>query len=633
MSRLVEYVNPNPHAIQIVGPNREPVRVAKFAKVVLSDWFIDRYTPKFLRVVRILGEDNLPAPQVNVIQELPNVRVMGEKQKSMRTVRRARQVVKKSFRGVRSGRSRYVSNKPIVGKALGHATDLFNQAIQDVRVAISDNIGVGILSFNRLRPLQRLVGSIRKYTDLSRTTIFISDDGSTNENIKDWLNKQPDIVVLKNKVNIGIAGNTNRLLNCLKRFKHKIILNDDVEVLSHSWERFYSEAMQLTNYHHFCYRQEGLYGASPSQSQKRTVNGKIIYTVTDKPHGAVMALDDHAFNTVGYFDEGLSQYGMEHVDWSHRAGLSVQPQGFHDVEGSNRFFAIHKEKSALQTKGHHLRENKAKYANLRRDKSRVYVNATPKADVPGVSVVIPVRDIGRSDCAHTVIKNIKAQRYPEIEIILVEQDQQQKIKQENSTPYRYLFVPNQTPGQDFNKSRAFNTAVMATSYENVVLHDADIIVPADYINKVRDVLERFESCHIGAKVLYLNRTSTAQMCKMGNLNKGNDCERAVGYFEGGSIAFRKEYFFKVGGFNEAFEGYGCEDCDFFERLRDNTKFFNTRTVDMFHLWHSRISGWHERHRANKALLKTINRDMKKSAYVNHLVAQLKSKYPEAGKYV
>jgi len=634
MARLVEYVNPNPHAIQIVGPNREQVRVSKFSKIVLSDWFIDRYTPKFLRVVRILGEDNLSPPQMNVVQEVPNIRVMGEKQKSMRTVRRARQVVKKSFRGVRSGRSRYVGNKPIVGKALGHAADLYNQAVQDVQVAISDGIGVGVLSFNRLKPLQRLIGSIRKYTDLSRTTIFISDDGSTNESLKDWLDKQPDIIVLKNSTNIGIAGNTNRLMNCLKRFKYKIILNDDVEILSHAWERFYFEAMQNTGYHHFCYRQEGLHGASRQQSQKKSVNGKIIYSVTDKPHGAVMAFDDKAFDAVGYFDEALSQYGMEHVDWSNRVGVAgLQPYGFHDVEGSDRFFAIHREKSALITKGQHLRENKAKYANLRNDKSRIHISATSKANVPAISVVIPVRDIGRSDCVNMVIRNIKAQRYPEIEIIVVEQDQERRFNGKEGEPFRYMFVANQRPNQDFNKSKAFNAAVSATSYENVILHDADIIVPVDYVARIVDVLIRFDSCHIGSKVLYLDRQSTLHMCQIGNLSRGYNCERAVGYFEGGSIAFKKEFYYKVGGFNEAFEGYGVEDCDFFERLKDNTRFFNTRSVDMFHLWHSRTPGWNDRHARNKDLLKAINRDMSRLEYLNHLVAQIKAKYSEAGKYV
>ena len=109
-------------------------------------------------------------------------------------------------------------------------------------------------------------------------------------------------------------------------------------------------------------------------------------------------------------------------------------------------------------------------------------------------------------------------------------------------------------------------------------------------------------------------------------------ERAVGYFEGGSIAFKKASYYKVGGFNEAYEGYGCEDCDFFVRLRDNTKFFNQRSIDMFHLWHARVPGWTDRHKANKRLAENIDRNMKAPSYINQLRNQMISKYPQSKKF-
>lgn len=633
MPRLVEYVNPHPYTIQISGPNKECIRVDKFAKVVLSDWFVDRFTPKFLRVVRIISEDGqsqLKVPGIVQTPSQPAVRVMG-KTKQASVKRMPKQETHKSF-GVRSGR-RGRRRDRIVGKALAHAAEIYNQAVQDVSVAISDGVGVGILSYNRLNSLQRLIGSIRQYTDLSRTTVFVSDDGSDKQ-VKDWLSHQHDIIVINNNERIGISGNTNRLLRCLARFKYKILLNDDVEITSAGWERFYVSAMQRTGYHHFCFRQPGLYGASQHDGKESRVAGLVIRTVTEKPHGAVMAFDDAAFDRVGYFDESLNQYGMEHVDWSNRIGLAgLQPEGFHDIAGSSKLFVIHREKSALMAKGQFLRENRAKYEHMRTNKNRLYVHPTARSSVPSMTVIVPVRDIGRSDSIRTVLNNIRAQRFPEIEMILVEQDYDKKFPIDIAKPIKHIFVPSTSPSQDFNKSRAFNHAVLNAAADIVVLHDADIIVQADYLKKVSQILQDFEGCHIGSRVVYLDPPSTATLCHSGKLEKTLTPERAVGYFEGGSIAFHKPAYFKVGGFNEAYEGYGCEDCDFFERLRDYTKFFNQRSIDMFHLWHSRVAGWTERHKANKKLAETINRTMKGLAYVSQLKTQMMNKYPESKKWL
>ena len=85
-----------------------------------------------------------------------------------------------------------------------------------------------------------------------------------------------------------------------------------------------------------------------------------------------MAFDSTAFEKVGYFDESLQYYGMEHVDWSNRVGLAkLQPMGFHDIENSANYFIIHRERSIIPNKGHYLRENRAKYERIKDDHSRM----------------------------------------------------------------------------------------------------------------------------------------------------------------------------------------------------------------------------------------------------------------------
>jgi glycosyltransferase involved in cell wall biosynthesis len=248
--------------------------------------------------------------------------------------------------------------------------------------------------------------------------------------------------------------------------------------------------------------------------------------------------------------------------------------------------------------------------------------------VPSIAVIIPIRDIGRSEPIKAVINSIRAQKYADVELILVEQDAISKFNVNSVMPIKYKLVKSMRPDQDFNKSRAFNHGVMMSTNKTIVFHDADILVQADYLKKVAGILESRDGCHIGSRVVYIDRSSTTQLCHSNKMVNTLKCERAVGYFEGGSIACHKSTFFRIGGFNEAYEGYGCEDCDFFERLKKHTNFFNVRSLDFFHLWHDRTPGWKEKHSVNKRLADRII-GLGAKDYIDTLVKQLRERYPEA----
>jgi glycosyltransferase involved in cell wall biosynthesis len=367
--------------------------------------------------------------------------------------------------------------KPIVGHTLsGNSTAYFKQAISEVHYPISNNIGVGILSYNRLPSLQRLIESIRNHTDLKRTTVFVSDE-STNQDVKTWLNLQQDIIVVDNPSRLGVAGNSNRLLRCLSRFKHKIMLNDDVLVLKTGWEKFYADAMATTGMHHFCYRQNGVYGARAEDITTSNSNGLTLKTIKDKPQGSIMAFDQKAFDTVGYFDERFGLYGMEHVDWSRRLSQSnIQLAGFHDVAGSENYFAISKDESAVEQRGQHLSDARNLYTQIAQEQNRTYVASTDISRVPSISYVIPYRSMsGRNDSIATVVANIRAQRFPYIEIIVSEEDAKPIVNIDVIAPVKHVFTQSSS---QFCKSAAFNLGVKNVKTDYVVLHDADILVPA-----------------------------------------------------------------------------------------------------------------------------------------------------------
>jgi predicted glycosyltransferase involved in capsule biosynthesis len=178
---------------------------------------------------------------------------------------------------------------------------------------------------------------------------------------------------------------------------------------------------------------------------------------------------------------------------------------------------------------------------------------------------------------------------------------------------------------------AFNLGIANATNEFIILQDADILCPASYVQKIHDLLCKHEGVHVGSKVLYMSNNSTKEIVKTNKIDSKKQCERAVGYFEGGSLACTKKAYFACGGFNEIFEGYGVEDCDFFSRLKYNTNFYNTRTEDFVHMWHGRVPGWEVHHRRNKKIGKQLKKQYNMHSYIVSLVAKIKKTYPELAK--
>lgn len=584
MAKRVELQNAAGHPIWLPGPNGEKVLFQKFERKIVDEWYI-RYIPRYLRVVRSqppVQQQAVPPRPVNS----PIVRAGGPRQVIAQPIQK-------------------FINRPVqrivgqVGLQAEKATQYLGQLIKRTNLSISNDVGVGILSYNRVDCLQRLVNSIRRHTDLSRTTVFISDE-STDPKVADYLRTIEDMVVIMGE-RLGVAGNTNRLIRCLDRFRHRLLLNDDVEIMAAGWDQHYFLGMEKTGLHHFCYRQPGVYGAKSTDHTTRDMKGILINTVAEKPHGAVMAYDQTAFNTVGFFDEEFGPYGMEHVDWSNRISLSgIQEHGFHDISGSERYFKIFPEGSAAPDRVAFLNAAKARYETVKHEKSRIYIKPSPRSEVSSISYIIPFRGLDRKDAIRTVVQNIKAQRFPRIEIIAVEQDAATRIVLPEFGSVKYGLSQNVMDNQAFTKASAFNLGASLSTTSKLILHDADMLVYDGYTVQMSQLLDMSDGVHIGQSVLYLSAESTNAVNQTGKLTQGAYVERSVKYYEGGSLGCRYNTYLAIGGFCEEFIGYGCEDCEFFNRL-SSTKFYNERSVDLVHLWHNRTDGWKMHHDRNKSI--------------------------------
>jgi len=555
----IEFINPNRNEVHLLGPDKIVETFAHNQRKVLPDYFI-RYVPRYLKVLRNIDSNRqqMPVPKVTPRAQTTPPQLQPQPVRPVIKARIKPQVKLQPSRASQRAQQRTVRN--VVGRTkliLSDAEKYYRQYINQANHSISNDIGIGILSYNRLGSLSRLIDSIRRYTDLKRTTVFISDESTDNE-VKQYIRSIPDMTVIDNSNRLGVAGNTNRLMRCLDRFKNRIILNDDVEILNAGWDRFYFDVMLATKYHHFCMRQAGLLGAV--RGEKKKVNGFDIFTVPEKPHGAVFVYDYVAAEKVGFMDEEFGVYGMEHVDWSNRVSLSgIQPSGFHDVDGSEKYFRIHDDKSAVSERIEMLIAAKRKFIAKSGDVKRIFINCSNNSILPAVSYIVPFKDanIMRKDSIIAVIQNIKSQKFPIIDIILAEQDSVKRVSLDQLSTVRHVLAPSSNPAHPFTKSVAFNVGFMNARADKVILHDADMIVRDEYTKIMYNLLCKHPGVHIGANVLYLDQPSTERITTSLRVDPGYGIMRSVGYFEGGSLGCTSNTYIEIGGFNDNFVGYGC----------------------------------------------------------------------------
>lgn len=666
---MPEYINPWPHTVELMGPAGERIRLKGRARKHLDEYY-ERYAargyiervdadqaPTNVIVPKTSSPVNTPVnnlklgskPRIRREQrQVENRKVphkttpiqTPESSQSVPTSKKPRVLRKPSIKpaeeqvevvptqkGLRrqpvapNNRPILSKNRPggifrnskkddkkLVGKVVsGDAIQIYKENSAKAPYRISNGVAVGILSYNRGQSLLRLIESIKRTTDLNQTTIFISDDASTDNGTLKILSdiaSDSRIVVVRNHENIGIAGNSNRLLRCMARFEHMFICNDDIEFQQNGWIEFYIRGAKASGFHHFCYRQPNVYGAKIGVEKK--FRGVRMNYVSDKPHGAMLYMSNHCFKKIGYFDPQYQFYGMEHVDWSMRPSeFNLQPSGFYDLAGSTDYVKIHPEATSISNKSDHYVRNRALFEKRT---PRQHIPPCKASEVPSISYIIPCRDAGdqdRQESIKSVINGVIGQSFPVIDIWLVEQDWQQRFDPADYKTINYLFVDG-GGNQLFNKSKAFNAAAAKCKSDSVILHDADMLSRVDYTERVYDLLQSHESIHICGRVIYLNMESTNRVNRVNYVPDDVQFERIVGYFEGGSLACRISTYWERGAFNEDFWGYGCEDCDFYSRIASTPSWLCSTEFDLVHLWHGRAENWNNHHNDNKILAARLN---------------------------
>jgi len=339
------FENPKDHLIQLPGPDRSMVSFKPHHKVSLPPFFL-KYCPKYLKAYK--QEAKPTKPIVNTRSSRNNLKIK---------------------------RNEHIKSKPVKPAKQSKIIKSVN-----FEIPTYENIGVGILSCNRLHCIKRILKSIKNNSDVDKLNLVISDE-STDERVKEYLRSIEWIKLLDHSERRGVVHNSNDLMQALSPYKYKLLLNDDVEILKSGWETFYFEAMK-SQFHHFCHRQSNLYGAKTDEGTKTKHDEWDVHTIQSKPQGAVLAFDDVAFSTAGYYDLAFPRYGMAHVDWSNRISLSgIQKPGFHDIGGSNEYFRTHNEHTVEEHKNRCLKEARDLYKKLSSKKGRIYIPLQKSYDI------------------------------------------------------------------------------------------------------------------------------------------------------------------------------------------------------------------------------------------------------------
>jgi hypothetical protein len=170
--------------------------------------------------------------------------------------------------------------------------------------------------------------------------------------------------------------------------------------------------------------------------------------------------------------------------------------------------------------------------------------------------------------------------------ILIPADREDVDRLEGSVSANVRFVPSENLNAAYCKSRHMNKAVEAARASNVLLHDADILVPASYVRRVTEVLENgWDAVHPVRLLFYLGEADTERLLVTQGQVAATRFSEVRQNFAGGSVALTREAFARVGGMNEDFVGWGLQDVEFLQRV-STTRMFRGRFVPAIHLWHA-----------------------------------------------
>jgi hypothetical protein len=205
---------------------------------------------------------------------------------------------------------------------------------------------------------------------------------------------------------------------------------------------------------------------------------------------------------------------------------------------------------------------------------------------PDVSFVIGHRGLDRLPHLLATLESIASQADAAVECIVVEQDLEPLLTGRLPTWVRHVHTPLPHNDLPYCRSWAFNVGVQHTHSEALVLHDNDMLVPSDYAAHVlRLIRQGYEVINLKRFIFYLTQAHTDGVFRgRRGLTDSAPLTIVQNLEGGGSVAVTRAAYDEIGGFDEAFVGWGGEDVEFWERAATR-RVWPYAFLPLVHLWH------------------------------------------------
>jgi predicted O-methyltransferase YrrM len=184
-----------------------------------------------------------------------------------------------------------------------------------------------------------------------------------------------------------------------------------------------------------------------------------------------------------------------------------------------------------------------------------------------ISFVIGHRGEERLPHLLTTLQTLFAQRNAQCEYIVVEQDEASQVHGRLPSGVRHLQVPPPDSEMPYSRSWGFNVGARAAKGQLLVFHDNDTCAPEDYGQELLRLYEQgYKAMRLQRFVFHLSKAATAAIFRGQEIDVAPSLTAITENEQGRTIAIDRDSFFNIGGFDEAFVGWGGEDNEFFERF-------------------------------------------------------------------
>ena len=215
---------------------------------------------------------------------------------------------------------------------------------------------------------------------------------------------------------------------------------------------------------------------------------------------------------------------------------------------------------------------------------------------------------------NAIVKHIRACFKDIVEIIVVEQGFK---KSDIPNVDKHLLLPEVGL---FKKAKIMNIGALNASYDSIVFADNDIVLSKISIIESLNGLALYDVVNPYGGVIDLDEQQSNNLLDNGIVPQVDMTKtRGAVVFAGGVFVVRKLAFYKIGGFDESFIGWGGEDDALtvkFARLCRGVELTRHRC---FHLYHDRINHgrpYHENYNNNVNLVTRI-RNMNQNELVEY----------------